>query len=329
MGSANPYSVSFDGDHVLQPVFEIGPGGQSGRTVVINPNNWAEYSVSVSTSGSGLPENFTDLMNVTSVKGTVVGVQGSVATIGVEATFANGTTLSFGDFTIDVDSGYTSSSGFGAFIIGSGLGTGDQVFTSSQSSLPNAVINETTTWTENGFDRTALHLNSDALGEYFWDRGTGLLLHAEVPIYSGNQAAPVGSVTYALTSTSLFAGGSGPTTGSPWSFLLSPNSTASWIEIILVFALIILALVVISRALSRRRKKEGVPPATFSKNQARKEEGGMVAPPRAPADSVTGAPPPKFTFCPNCGRTLPSQLSKFCPFCGFSLSEQGASKPSG
>jgi hypothetical protein len=317
VGDANPYLVTFDGNHVLQPVFGPASEGQSGRNVVVDPNNWAEYTTRVDTGGQGLPDDLAELASVESVRGTVVGVTGSVATISVDAKFSNGTVRNLGEFTTDADSGFTSNSVFGAFIIGSGLGPNDQVFTSSLYSLPNAVINETTPWTQNGFNRMAVHLKSDAFGEYFWDQGTGLLLYALVPIFSGNQAVPMGYIKYTLTSTSLFSGGSGSTLG-PASFLLS----AFWIGVIIAVVAIMVAVAAIVRMKSRRHGKDNAPPEAFSKKQAKKEHQERVMPPGPSAAPGTGAPVAKFTFCPNCGRTLPSHVtSKFCPFCGFSLSE--------
>jgi len=325
VGGANPYSVPFNADHELQPVFGSGTTTQAGRGVAIGVGAWAEYSVQVDTGGSELPEGFPDFANVVSVRGTIASISGSSATIGVDFKFNNGTTLSYGQFTVDVDTGYTSNGGFGAFLVSSGLSPHDRLFTTSQYSLPDAVINDTSGWYLNGFDRTALHLKSESMGEYYWDQRSGLLLSAVIPIYSGSSQGPVGSVNYTLTGTSVFSGGSGSQSSWWQSMFPPPGSVEFWVLLISAIAIIV-ALVGIVRALFRRqRRASGARSPSPTKRPAGDE---AVQASEAQVGTADGTPA-KFIFCPNCGKTLPNRLSKFCPFCGFSLSEQGERKASG
>jgi Tol biopolymer transport system component len=297
-GNSNPITITFNSDHTLQPVFTQG-GPPSNRTVGVNQGDWAQYSVSWQT---GAPSFLSD---VTGIKVTVVEISGTTLTISTTKQFNNGTTTPSSPFTLDVNTGQGgTTTSLNMAVIASKLNQGDLVFTSPQSPLPNAQIADVTTWTQNGFNQTAVHFKSDTLGEYYWDRDTGILLYAEVSVYSGT-STPTVTATLTLTSTNRFSGGSVPG-GLPISLL----------PLIAGAVAVVIGLIAAAVALRRHRgKKRASPPAETVKPKVT-----LATPPKA---VEPGTPTlKKFAFCPDCGEKLPDLNAKFCPFCGARLDLQ-------
>ncbi|MCJ7767040.1 zinc-ribbon domain-containing protein, partial [Candidatus Bathyarchaeota archaeon] len=272
----------------------------SNRTAGVNQGDWAQYSVSWQ---AGAPSSFSD---VTGIRVTVVEISGTTLTISATMQFKNGTTTPSGPSTLDVNTGQGSTTaGLNMEVIASGLNLGDLVFTSQQSSLPNAQIADVTPWTRDGFNRTAVHLISNTLGEYYWDRDTGILLYAEVPVYSGNSTTPAATATLTLAGTNRFNGGSTPSS-LPIFLLMSVAGAAA----------VVIVLIAVAVALRRhRRKTRTSPPEETVEPKATPVNPPEAADPRTP----TGK---KFVFCPECGEKLPDLNAKFCPFCGARLELQ-------
>jgi hypothetical protein len=303
-GNSNPITITFNFDHALQPVFTQG-GQSSARTVGVNQGDWAQYSVSWQT---GTPSFLSD---ITSVKVTVGEISGTTLTISLTMQFKNGTTTPSSPFTLDVNTGQGgTTTGLDTGVIASKLNQSDLVFTSPQSPLPNAQITDVTTWTQNGFNRTTVHFKSDALGEYYWDRDTGILLYAEVPVYSGT-STPTATATLTLTSTNRFNGGSVPG-GMPTSLL----------PLIAGAVAVVIGLIVAAVALRRHRRKKRAPPAETVEPKAT-----LATPPKAVEPGTPASK--KFAFCPDCGEKLPDLNAKFCPFCGARLDLSGANAKTG
>jgi len=291
-----------------QTVITVGGTGPSTRTAGVNQGDWAQYNVSWQ---AGAPSSFSD---VTGIKVTVAEISGTTLTINTTMQFKNGTTTPSSQFTLDVNTGQGgTTTGLDTGVIASGLNQGDLVFTSPQSPLPNAQIADVTAWTRNGFNRTAVHFKSDALGEYYWDWDTGILLYAEVPVYSGT-STPTATATLTLTGTNRFSGGSVPG-GLPTSLL----------PLIVGAVAVVIGLIAAAVALRRhRRKKRASPPAETVKPKATLTTPPKAVEPRTPAGK-------KFAFCPDCGEKLPDLNAKFCPFCGarLELPETNAKTPEG
>jgi hypothetical protein len=296
-GNSNPITVTFNSAHTLQPVFTQ---GQLNRVVGVNQNDWAKYSVSWQ---AGTPPPFS---SVTSIRATVAAVSGTALTISTTMQLTNGTAMPSSPFTIDVNTGQGgTTTSLNTAVIASGLNQGDLVFTSPQSFLPNAQITDVTTWTQNGFNRTAVHFKSNTLGEYWWDRDTGILLYAEVSVNLGTSST---TATLMLTGTNRFSGGSA-SSGLP-SFPL---------PLIAGVAAAVIALIVAAIALRRHRKHaahvETVKPEVSEKTA--EPETKPVELPKAVEPKI----PAKLAFCSECGEKLPNPSAKFCPFCGSRLND--------
>jgi hypothetical protein len=314
-GSANPTTVTFDSDHTLQPVFVS--LNQSSRTVGVNRGDWARYDMSLSFSGSTIPQGVPSFFSeVANVKGTITDVSGTTVTISLVAQFKNGTETTIGQLTLDVATGQNNGNGFSAVVVASQLDQGDLVYT-SQSSLDSAQIGDIARWTQNGFDRMAVHLKSDTLGEYYWDRDTGLLLYAQVPIYAQG-STPVGTETLTLAGTDRFGGGS-------TDFSLGPISipTVTLIQILVCLVVLFVAIIGLVYILRKRHKNTNESQAPTSKKTVKQEEPAVT---QAPSSPTPGAVAKSFLFCPNCGESLPTNPPKFCPFCGFDLHSKGDNK---
>lgn len=220
----------------------------SNRTAGVNQGDWAEYSVSWQT---GAPSSFSSM---TGIKITVVAISGTTLTLSITMQLKNGTTTSPSQFTLDINTGQSNTtSGLVMGVIASGLNQDDLVFTSTQSALPNAQITDVTTWTRNGFNRNAVHFKSNTLGEYYWDRDTGILLYAEVPVQSGTSF----TATATLTGTNRFSGGSAPG-GLPTSML----------PLVAVAAAVVIALILAAIVLRRHHRKPHAQPAETVKPEA-------------------------------------------------------------
>jgi hypothetical protein len=263
-GNNNPITVTFNSAHTLQPVFTQ---GQLNRVVGVNQNDWAQYSVSWQ---AGTPSPFS---SVTGIKVTVAAVSGTTLTISTTMQLTNGTTMPSSPFTIDVNTGQGgTTTSLNTAVIASGLNQGDLVFTSPQSSLPNAQITDVTTWTQNGFNRTAVHFKSNTLGEYCWDRDTGILLYAEVSVNLGTSST---TATLMLTGTNRFSGGSAPG-GLPTSIL----------PLVAVAAAVVIALILAAIVLRRHHRKPHAQPAETVKPEAPEKTVEPEAKPVEPQKTV-------------------------------------------
>ena|GEM_PF-3421024 len=162
----------------------------------------------------------------------------------------------------------------------------------------------------NAFETLTIHIQGNII------QTNGRKTSANTVVFKG---VSEGSITFSL-------GGTPPTrtpppTGTPPATTPPPGTTqtpqptptggpapsggglsTTWIIVIVLGALFVLAIIVLLVSLSARKRR---PP-----------QGGYPYPPPPPPPQA--GPAPGYMFCPNCGKQIPKG-TKFCTYCGFQI----------